>query len=187
MVLVNCCRKYFFGSWRKAWQAGRQAAAMESLLGRLASLHQLLRIEHNFTVPHVTVSTVWYHAHKVLCAHNRILAVTMLQTMLQLSARISASIQNVEDDFSKKGSQVADEARGCIPVISYIQPLIGLIASSVHVLSFCLAPFRRIAFTKTGTQFGAITVSTVRQALPASPPPLLQALIGKEGGGYFII
>lgn len=67
---------------RRGWQAGRQAAAMESLLGRLASLHQLLRIEHNFTVPHVTVSTVWYHAHKVLCAHNRILAVTMLQTML---------------------------------------------------------------------------------------------------------
>lgn len=56
------------------------AAAMWGSFGGqsacLTSFHQLLRIDHNFTVPHVTVSTVWYHAHKVLGAWTQMFRVS---------------------------------------------------------------------------------------------------------------
>lgn len=38
-------------------------ALMLSLQGTLTPLHQFLRVEHNLTVPCITISTVRYHAH----------------------------------------------------------------------------------------------------------------------------
>lgn len=52
--LVGC---WLIGCWGELVSAGTAAA------NSLTPLHQFLRVEHNFAVPSITVSTVRYHAH----------------------------------------------------------------------------------------------------------------------------
>lgn len=61
----------------------RKGPASESF--RFASLHKFLRIEHYFTVPHVTISTMSYHAHGwALISRKQINTSTDFQRNFQL-------------------------------------------------------------------------------------------------------